>query len=196
MVYIIPWDESDPDGSIVAASDIDAELQQLKLSLRERLEQVIPGFGDDGVDPKIIPQTTPTFVRGEAGVQSAISDHKFDSWIIHEDTDSIYDVVTNNFVIAVSGVYLLSANFSFTAITTEPQIVYSIRKNETEIIESGLITFIGSGLTGPSGQIGNRVSTNLTVVTALLDTDTIQIYGAMSIVPSVMGVGLSISKMN
>ncbi len=55
MAYTIPWDESDPDGSITAASDIDAEFQQLKTALRERLEQVIPDFGDDMVDPKVIP---------------------------------------------------------------------------------------------------------------------------------------------
>lgn len=57
MPYTVPWDESSPDGAITPAADIDVELQDLKTSLRERLEQVIPDFGNDLVDPKVIPST-------------------------------------------------------------------------------------------------------------------------------------------
>lgn len=55
MAYNIPWDESAPDGSITAAADIDVIIQQLKESIRERLEDVIPDWANDGVDPKTIP---------------------------------------------------------------------------------------------------------------------------------------------
>lgn len=54
MAYNVAWDESLPDGDITAADDLDTELQNLKTSLRERLEQVIPDFGDDLVDPKVL----------------------------------------------------------------------------------------------------------------------------------------------
>jgi len=55
MAYVIPWDEASPDGAITPAADIDVELQDLKTSVAERLEQVIPGWRDDLVDPKVIP---------------------------------------------------------------------------------------------------------------------------------------------
>jgi hypothetical protein len=57
MAYTVPWDESSPDGAITPAADIDVELQDLKTSVAERLEQVIPGWRDDLVDPKVIPST-------------------------------------------------------------------------------------------------------------------------------------------
>lgn len=57
MAYSIPWDEASPDGAITPAADLDVEIQDVKTSLRERLEQVIPDFGDDLVDPKVIPLT-------------------------------------------------------------------------------------------------------------------------------------------
>jgi len=63
MAYTVSWDEGVPVGATTPASDIDIEIQKVKTSLRERLEQVLPDFDTDGVDPKklsIIIGTTAT----------------------------------------------------------------------------------------------------------------------------------------
>lgn len=54
MPYQIPWEESEPVGAITPAETIDTELQELKISVRERMDDLI-GAGnweDDNVDPK------------------------------------------------------------------------------------------------------------------------------------------------
>lgn len=53
MAYSESWDEAAPPGSSNAAT-IDTIIQLVKTALRERLEQVIPDFGDDLIDPKRI----------------------------------------------------------------------------------------------------------------------------------------------
>lgn len=54
MVYSISWDEGVPVGATTPAADIDTEIQKVKTSLRERLEDVLPDFDDDLLDPKKI----------------------------------------------------------------------------------------------------------------------------------------------
>jgi hypothetical protein len=53
MVYNIAWDETQPDGS-EAANTLDTEIQELKESIRERLEDVIDDWTVDGTDPKTL----------------------------------------------------------------------------------------------------------------------------------------------
>lgn len=54
MAYSVPWDESTPIGAITPVSDIDTVIQNVKVSIRERMEQISPGWGNDLVDPKIL----------------------------------------------------------------------------------------------------------------------------------------------
>jgi hypothetical protein len=56
MAFTIPWDENEPDGS-EQASTLDTELQNLKVSVRERLEDLIPDWANDAEDPKTLAQT-------------------------------------------------------------------------------------------------------------------------------------------
>lgn len=51
MAYTDPWDEAAPLGS-AAANTLDTIVQNLKRSLRERLEDAFPDWADDAVDPK------------------------------------------------------------------------------------------------------------------------------------------------
>jgi hypothetical protein len=51
MAYTKVWDEAAPPGSL-PADQIDTAIQDTKIALRERLEQVIPNFGSDAEDPK------------------------------------------------------------------------------------------------------------------------------------------------
>jgi hypothetical protein len=57
MPFTHPWNEAAPLGSTTDADTIDTIFQQLKLDLRERLEQVIPNFGNNAVDPKKVKLT-------------------------------------------------------------------------------------------------------------------------------------------
>lgn len=52
MAYSVSWDEGVPVGATTPAADIDTEIQKVKTSLRERLEQVMPDFDSDVLDPK------------------------------------------------------------------------------------------------------------------------------------------------
>jgi hypothetical protein len=52
MAYTVAWNESEPDGT-EAANTLETELQNIKISLRERLEDFFPDWSDDGVDPKL-----------------------------------------------------------------------------------------------------------------------------------------------
>lgn len=60
-MYAIAWDVSKPDGSVVAAADLDRELRRLKISIDERMVGIVgdppspPGndnWADDTVNPK------------------------------------------------------------------------------------------------------------------------------------------------
>lgn len=53
MAYTKAWNESAPLGTADAGT-LDTIIQDVKVSLRERLEQVIPNFGTDATDPKIL----------------------------------------------------------------------------------------------------------------------------------------------
>lgn len=52
MAYTVPWDEGSPIGASTPANTIDTELQNLKISMRERLEDLINDWANDLVDPK------------------------------------------------------------------------------------------------------------------------------------------------
>ena len=53
MVYTVPWTEGAPVGAATPADTIDTELQNLKISIRERLEDLIDDWTVDGTDPKV-----------------------------------------------------------------------------------------------------------------------------------------------
>lgn len=89
MAYTNNWDETDPDGSIVAASDIDAEIQQVKTDVRERIEEVIPGWPDDSVEPKIMGPGTARIIVDTNANQPASPD--FAGQLFYDTTnDELY----------------------------------------------------------------------------------------------------------
>ena len=52
--YSVAWNEAAPVGSTTDASTIDTELQNVKVSIRERLEDVVNDWTDNTVDPKTL----------------------------------------------------------------------------------------------------------------------------------------------
>lgn len=53
MAYTRAWNEATPAGTL-PADQIDTAIQDDKIAVRERLEQVIPDFGNDLIDPKVL----------------------------------------------------------------------------------------------------------------------------------------------
>ncbi|MCP4902611.1 MAG: hypothetical protein GY906_37075 [bacterium] len=67
MAYSIGWNEAQPDGAVVDAKDLDLEIRNLKIAMRERLEQVIFEWSTDATDPKVL-------VAGSARVNVSTTD--------------------------------------------------------------------------------------------------------------------------
>jgi len=66
MAYSVSWDEGVPVGATTPAADIDTEIQKVKTSMRERLEQVMPDFDSDVLDPKLLTIQTDTLAARPA----------------------------------------------------------------------------------------------------------------------------------
>ena len=187
MVYSIAWDVASPVGGTTPAADLDTELQNLKISIRERMNDLV-GAGNweaDGVDPKTL-AGAPTVVRGVGVISDPIVSTKVLGWTIIEDLDGIYNAGTNNFEIQSTGVYLVAMSCFVQVPGGGVTVGFDVRKNESFVLDNGQWQLGDSGL----------VSGNLTVATTLTDTDTIQVYGQVNVSPTSFVVGLSIAKLN
>lgn len=156
MVYSQSWDEGAPLGTADAGT-LETIIQNLKIGLRERLEQVIPDFGNDGVDPKTLDagQLNPNH-KGKATLTSAQSiandTPQTVTWDSEEiDVGDIIDLGTNDDRITVSqaGVYLVVCHAVFASNATGRRSVGAIRN--------------GSGSLGSEAlPASSGVTTNLT----------------------------------
>lgn len=193
MVYSVAWNEASPVGATTPAADIDTEFQNFKISIRERMNDLV-GAGnweDDGVEPKTL-AGAPTMVRAFSFLSDPITETKLLGWIIEEDPDSIYNVGTNDFEIQTSGVYLLALNISSNVPDGSSIIQWSVRKNTSNVLGGSSIRGIQAA---PVGNTKN-LSGCTVVVATLTDTDTIQVFGRIDQIPSNFTAQLSISKMN
>lgn len=89
MAYSNSWDETDPDGAVVSSSQIDEEINQVKTDVRERIEQVIPGWADDTVDPKVLGEGEGRILVDTEGNLPGSPD--FEGQVFYAtDTDNLY----------------------------------------------------------------------------------------------------------
>lgn len=75
MAYGVNWDEASPVGATTAAADIDTEFQNLKISIRERMDNLV-GSGNwtnDAVDPKKVQLSALTLSYVNAKLSSSFS---------------------------------------------------------------------------------------------------------------------------
>ncbi len=123
MVYNIAWNEASPVGSSTNASTIDSELQNLKLSLRERLEDIVNDWTNDSVDPKTLAVLD---YRGGVSISGAISVVTATptqvTWTTEDfDVGALVDIGGAPTVMTVptngAGLYLLTANCVFAGTT-------------------------------------------------------------------------------
>jgi hypothetical protein len=127
MVYNIAWDEAQPDGS-EAANTLDTEIQELKESIRERIEDIIPDWANDAVDPKVLSTTAVeraylSLNAGEVittGVNTAIP------WDVEDvDVGNLVDLGAQptRITIVNTGFYLVTGNVGWDTQTTGYRIV-------------------------------------------------------------------------
>jgi hypothetical protein len=95
MAYSKPWDETQPLGS-AAADTIDTIIQDLKTSVRERLEDLIGDWGTDATDPKTM--LAGLFAQGAVGTPSIASR-------TYPDTGFFFDA-DGRISVAIDGVLL------------------------------------------------------------------------------------------
>lgn len=171
MAYLQPWDEGTPVGSTELGEDLDTIIQNLKISMRERLEDVIPDWSDDLVQPK-------TIFKSQAGVTRVATTSL--TWqapptILTWDTE-VFDkndmidlgVADDTINIPESGIYLLVASINVgldggdTADHWSPSL--SIIKNFASLVGRGSQSI-------PSPSFGDII---VTVIAELTAGDTVQ----------------------
>lgn len=194
MVYSVLWDNATPIGATTAAADLDTELQNLKISIQERMDDLIGAgnWANNAVEPKILTVTVPTFVRAGASLLGVINETKFTGWATQEDADGLYDVPTDNFIIATTGVYLITANWRSTLAADANIAIMEIKKNGSTSLKQSLHEKLDQ--TSPFAITNDH---NVSFVITLTAADTIQCFGSVfGGAGGTLTVQLSISKMN
>ena len=145
MAYSIVWNEAAPIGATVTAATLDTELQNLKKSIRERMNQLTStAWETDGDDPKKLLSHAIGEPRAKvtaSGTQS-ISDNTATSVAWNSETydsDGMHDNATNNerltIVSGEDGIYLFGALITFASNTTGIRTI-TVRKNGSGIFSS------------------------------------------------------------
>lgn len=150
MAYSISWDESSPAGASTQAATIDTELQQLKQSVRERMNDLLDSstvWETDGDNPKLLDVTalagTPKAAHAGTNTGLSIPDGSITALAYAQevfDTGTFHDNSTNNtrMTIAIAGYYRLSANVGLVSGSSAGAASVTIRKGGS----SGLVTNI------------------------------------------------------
>jgi hypothetical protein len=177
MAYTVPWNEATPDGS-EDADTLDTEIQNLKRSLRERLEDFFPDWSDDGVDPKIpvtgYPRCSLILQSQQTGIITATyTPIAFGAGSEEFDDGAMHDVSTNNSRITIpaglGGDYMFSANVIWAVVGTGTYREISFYKNGVIIDEAR----VRVGAT--SGDLAAPTCQNLTWLATLVPTDFIEL---------------------
>ena len=147
MAYSVAWNEAAPIGATVTAATLDTELQNLKKSVRERLNDILSGttsWETDATDPKKLlshaigePRAKVTAsgtqsIPDSTGTSVAWNNESYDS-------DGMHDNSTNNerltIVSGEDGIYLFGTLITFSSSVTGTRTI-TVRKNGSGIFTS------------------------------------------------------------
>ena len=131
MAYGVAWDEAAPIGATTPAADIDVELQNLKISLRERLDNLVGSgnWANDAVDPKVI-QTQYFAARSVVTQVLTVADQK----IANLSTSATSGDFTNDgddITITNAGTYAFVGTFNVGTLSTQPVVVIQLQLTGT-----------------------------------------------------------------
>lgn len=124
MAYGQSWDETTPVGAS-DAGDLDTDIQNTKVAIRERLEDVIDDFANDAVDPKQLnlgPICKVTLTSALAVADSTDTTIDWTSEVF--DDDAVHDSGDPSYLtIPVDGKYLIGVNIAWQTNGTGNRIV-------------------------------------------------------------------------
>jgi len=135
--YSIAWNEATPAGASTNANTIDTEIQDLKKSLRERLEDMFPDWSDDSTDPKVFQRARVVLSTPEVISNSSATFIPWDS--ANYDTEGtstgFWDSGSaTRLTIRVTGIYLVIGQISWeTGTGTSKQIRLKLNGGSTAI---------------------------------------------------------------
>jgi len=156
MVYSIAWNEASPAGASTNASTLDTELQNLKISLRERMNQLLDSstaWETDANDPKLLdvlalagtPEVAVVYDSTNPQVVTTGSTDiiLWDTELL--DTGGFHSTSTNTgrFTIVEAGYYRLIAHIQLVAGAAAGQLTTQIRKNGTNIRQNSTPSISG-----------------------------------------------------
>lgn len=160
MVYSEAWDEANPVDS-TDADTIDDEIRSLKIALRERLEDLIDDWTNDGVDPKTFNSTKVfealTGALDRAKVDRSVAQSIPDgtatkiTWENEVyDVGGLVDIGTNptRITAQTGGTYRVTAYISWVANVNGYRII-RVLKNGTTLVED-----VRDAASKASGQLG------------------------------------------
>lgn len=115
MAYNVGWDESQPDGS-ENANTLDTELQELKESVRERMEDIFPRWSDDSEDPKTFDRVSLSLTSDETIADATETEIPWDQ--ADYETDSDLWTSGTDIVIQATGFYLINLSINWDVLAT------------------------------------------------------------------------------
>lgn len=143
--YSVAWNEDAPVGSTTDASTIDTEIQNLKTSIRERMNNILHSTGDwgtDGEEPKLVdiaalagtPVVASVYSSGALTLETGVALNLL--WNSEAlDTATLHSTSTNTdrFTIITAGYYRLVASIQVQAGSAAGDIALRLRKNGANI---------------------------------------------------------------
>ena len=136
MAYGVAWNEAAPIGATTPAADIDTELQNLKISIRERMDNLIGSgnWANDAVDPKVV-QTQYFAGRSVITKVLAAADVKLDN-ISTSATSGDFTNSGDEVIITNAGEYAFVASLNVGTLDTNPIVVMQL-----QLIGGGTVVF-------------------------------------------------------
>ena len=143
--YTVAWNEATPAGSSTNANTIDTEFHNLKISIRERMDNILHSSGDwgtDGEEPKLVDIAA---LAGTPVVANLVHDANQTAgtgadltlaWNTETlDTGGLHDTSTNNdrITIVTAGYYRIIAQIHMQAGANSADINIYLRKNGSNI---------------------------------------------------------------
>ena len=137
MVYSIAWNEASPAGGSTNANTLDTELQNLKISIRERMEDMFPDWSTDGTDPKVFQRAKVSLTTPEVITTSTATDIPWDQADFDTEGTStgFWDSgAATRLTIQVTGIYLVVAQIAWeTTSGTSKQVRLMLNGGSTAI---------------------------------------------------------------
>ncbi len=151
MAYTISWNESSPAGASTQADTIDTEFQNLKVSMRERMDQLLhssTAWATDGDDPKLLDVAaiagTPKVAHVTDGAAFSVPNTTATTidWVNEVlDTNTFHDNSTNpsRLTCALAGYYRITCTITLVSGSASSICDVEIRQSGSTIAKTSKV---------------------------------------------------------